>query len=171
MSHRAADVTPQVVADHVAAAGWVAAFVQRAGVIAGVAHIMHDVVLEDVVVAADADGHVRRIVQQIVRGAVADAAQSNAAGIGELVLREPPDVIVDGLVAGRRERLAVATLQHQTAGARVVDVAALDAMARSPGHADADLAGVADLAGFDAIAAPAGYHQAVGQTCFHDEAP
>ena len=149
--------------------GWIATFVERAGVIARIAHIVHQVVFEDVVVAADADGHVRRVVQQIVRGTVADAAECNAAGIGELVLREPPDVVVHGLVARRRERLAVAAFQHETARAGIVDVAAFDAMAGAPRHPDAHLAHVADLAGLHAIAAPAGHGESVAEARFHDE--
>ena len=81
------------------------------------------------VVAADPDRHVRRVVHEVVRRAIADAAERDAVGIGELMLREPPDVVVHRFVAGRRERLAVAAVQHKAARAGVVDVAALDAVA------------------------------------------
>ena len=56
------------------------------------------------------------------------------------MLREPPDVVVHRLVAGRRQRLAVAALQHQPARAGIVDVAALDAMAVAAGDPNAKLA-------------------------------
>ena len=85
------------------------------------------------------------------------------------MLREPPDVVVHGLVAGRRERLAVAAFQHQAARAGVVDVAALDAMARAARDANAQLASVADFAGLDPVAAAAGHLDAVAQGRFHDE--
>ena len=170
MSHRAADVAPQVVADHVAATGRITALIKRTGVVARVAHIVDHVVFKDVVVAADADGHVRRVVQQVVRSAVADTAERDAAGIAELMLGEPPDVIVHGLVAGWRERLAVAALQYESAGAGVVNVAALDAMARTARHADANLARVADDTGFDAIAAASGHREAVAETRLQNEA-
>ena len=102
-------------------------------------------------------------------GAVADTAERDAAGIAELMLGEPPDVIVHGLMAGWRERLAVAPLQYESAGAGIVYVAALDAMARTARHADANLARVADDTGFDAIAglrSPRG----LAETGFQDEA-
>ena len=54
----------------------IAALVERAAVVGLGADVVHDVVLEDVVVAADADGLVRRVVDQVVRGAVADAAEA-----------------------------------------------------------------------------------------------
>ena len=44
------------------------------------ADVVDDVVLEDVVVAGDADGLVRRVVDQVVRGAVADALKLDGAG-------------------------------------------------------------------------------------------
>ena len=170
VSHRAADVTPQVVPDHIAATGRITALIKRTRVVARVAHIVDHVVFEDVVVAADADGHVRRVVQQVVRSAVADTAERDAAGIAELMLGEPPDVIVHGLMAGWRERLAVAPLQYESAGAGIVNVAALDAMARTARHADANLARVADDTGFDAIAAASDHREAVAETRLQNEA-
>ena len=77
----AADVAPEVVADDVAAAGRIPAFVQRPGIVAGRAEIMDDIQFKNVVVTLDADGHVRCIVTPVVRRAIADAAERNAAGI------------------------------------------------------------------------------------------
>ena len=113
VAHGTADVAPEVVADDVAAAGRVAAFVQCPGVVAGSADVMDDVQFKDVVVSLDADGHVRCIVNPVVGGAIADTAKCNAAGIRELMLREPPNVIVQGLVSSGRERPAIAAHQGQ----------------------------------------------------------
>ena len=101
VAHRAADVVPVVEADQVAAARRVAPLVESAAVVGFGADVVDLVEFEHMVVAADEDGLVRRIVDQVVRGPVADALEREAVGRSELVLGEAPDVVVDGLVAGR----------------------------------------------------------------------
>src|ERR1039457_3992041 len=61
MPHLAAYVAPKVKTDNVAPAGRIAAFVERPGVITRSADIMHEVELKNIVIAIDANGHVRRI--------------------------------------------------------------------------------------------------------------
>jgi len=71
VAHRLADVVPEIVAVDVATARRIAAFVQGAAVVGLGADVMDYVVLKDVLVADDADGLVRDVVDQIVGGAVA----------------------------------------------------------------------------------------------------
>ncbi|MCR4412681.1 MAG: hypothetical protein NUV77_09680, partial [Thermoguttaceae bacterium] len=113
--------------------------------------MVDDVVLEHMVVAADADGLVRGVVDQIVRGPVAHAFQQHGVGVGQLVAREPPDVVVDGLVPRGRKRSAVAAGKDDPAGSRVVNVAALDAVAETTVDGHAELADVPHATGENAV--------------------
>ena len=114
-------------------------------------------------------GLVRRVVDQVVGRAIADAAEDQPVGRGELVPREVPDVVVQGLVAAGRKGLAVAAFQDEAARAGVVDVAADDAVAGAAGDVDAQEPHVADFARLDAIVASAADLDAVAQAGFDDE--
>ena len=74
-SSKAVDVVQVVVADDRAAHGPVAAGVDRSRVVRFVAHAVDLVELDQVIVAAEAHAHVRRVVDQVVRGSIADALQ------------------------------------------------------------------------------------------------
>ena len=56
--------------------------------------MVHFVQFEDVVVAANKDGLVRGIVDEVMRSPAAYAAEAEAIGGGELVLGESPNVVV-----------------------------------------------------------------------------
>ena len=83
--------------------------------------------------------------------------------------REPPDVILQRLMAGGAERLAIAALEDQPAGAGVVNLAAGDPVAGASGDADAKLPHVADFAGVDANAASSTHFDAIAQASLHEK--
>lgn len=89
-----------VVPDLRAAHGPVAAGIDGAGVVGFDAHMMNLVVFNDVVVAAEHDADVRRVVDEVPLGAVADAVQRNARTVHPV----PAAVVVD--VVARRVQFA-----------------------------------------------------------------
>src|SRR5581483_1349121 len=115
VSHRAADVVPVVEADQIAPARGIAALVERAAVIGLCADAIDLVELEEVIVAADEDGLMRRVVNAVVGRAVPHALEREAVGSGKLMDGEVPDMVVERLMARRGERLAVSTCQNQSA--------------------------------------------------------
>src|ERR1017187_3402960 len=115
--HRAANLMPVIVSDDIAAAGRIAAFVKSAAVVGFGADVVHLVEFEDVIVAADKHRLMRRIVDQVMCGPAAHAAQRQAVSGGELMLGETPDVVVQRFMAARSKRLSVAACQGQAAGA------------------------------------------------------
>ena len=67
-------------ADLIAAAGRVAPLIKSAAVVGFRAHVVDFVELKHMIVAADEDGLVRRVVDQIVRGPVAHAFHRKPVG-------------------------------------------------------------------------------------------
>ena len=72
------------------------------------------------------------VVYQVVRHAAAHAVHADAILVGVGQLGEMVDVVVLGVVAGGRQRVAVAPGEVDAAHAQVVEVAAHDAVLRAP---------------------------------------
>ncbi len=142
----AVDVVKLVVPDDIAALGPVAAHVERAVVGAFHAHVVDVIELDDVLVAAKENRDVGRVVYQIVRHAVADAADVHAGLIGLVEFPEVVNVVVDCLVPAGCQCLAVTARKHNAAAAGVRDVVAQHAHAASALDADAELARIAHRA-------------------------
>ena len=85
----AVDVVQVVVADDRAAHGPVAAGVDRPGVVGLVAHVVDLVELDHVVVAAEADRHVRGVVDQVVRERGCPRRAAAIAGAGTCGFQRP----------------------------------------------------------------------------------
>ena len=84
LSHRAADVGEEIVADDISAAGWVASLVNRAGVVGFSHDVADDVELKHVIVPADQDGLVRGIFDEVMCRPIADAVEPDRVCPGEL---------------------------------------------------------------------------------------
>ena len=164
-------MVPEVVADHVSATRRISSFVEGPAIVRLCAGVMDDIVLENVVVAADHDRLVRGIVDQIMGRPIADAFEIDGVRSGQLVLGESPNVIIDGFMPGGRQRLSVTAGQQQAARARVVNVTGLDAMPLAALDANAQLADVSHRTGLDAIGRPAVDGHAVALRILDDEPP
>ena len=116
------------------------------------ADMMHDVVFEDVVVAGHADGHVRRVVDEIVARDILYPVEGDGVGIGEPVDGERADVVVFNDVPRRHEILAVARIGGDATRSHVMDVAGMDGVLPSADDGDSVEMEVADGAAFDANA-------------------
>ena len=119
-----------VVADDVAPLRPVAPDVERPGVAGVRADAIHLIELEDVVVAPEQDGGVRRVVHPVVCHAVAHAAEEDGRPVGADPAAEVVDVVVDRIVPAGFERLAVAASQDDAVLAGVVYVAGEHAVVR-----------------------------------------
>ncbi len=124
----AVDVVHVVVADDGAAHGPVAAGIDGPGVVRLVANAVDFVQFDEVIVATEPHAHVRGVVNQVVRGTIADPLQRDARPVDSLPAGVVMDVIVLGEMPGGGKRLAVASGQRDAAGADLVDVAADYAM-------------------------------------------
>ncbi len=129
------DVMQIIVAYHRAALRPVTARIHGARVVRFIAHAVNFVELDDVVVAAEADGHVRRVVDEVVRRAQSDPVQRNRF----LIHARPAPVMVDVVVLRhmlrRGQGLPVPAGQDDAAVSHVVDVATRDAMPGAAPHA------------------------------------
>ena len=90
----AADVTPAIEADHHAAVRGIAPHVDAALVVRLLDHMVHVVVLDQVVVALDAHGAGRRVVEVVVRDARAAAFQQHGGVVGAGAAAEMMDLVV-----------------------------------------------------------------------------
>ncbi len=151
----AAGVVDEVVADAVAAVGVVAPGVDGADVAGLQGDVVNLVELDEVVVAVEEDCAVRMVVDEVVRGALADAADQHRRHIalGPAALAREMAVL-DEVSAGL-QRLAVAAVHRNAAVAGVEDVAADHAVAGAALDGDAVVADVADDAAGDAVAGAA----------------
>ena len=151
----AAGVMNKIVADAIAAIGVVAPGVDGADVACLQGIVVDLVEFDDVVVAVEEDRAVGVVVDEVVRGTLADAAHEHrrhvalgpAALAGEMA-------VLDKVSAGP-ECLPVAAVQGDAAVAGVEDVAAQDAMAGAAFNGDAVVADVADEAAGDEVAGAA----------------
>ena len=156
-----AQVVKEVVPHHIAPLGPVAAHVEGAGVAGLRAHVVDLVELDHMVIAVQQHRGVGRVVQVVVRDAVAHAVQVDPRRVGEQPAAEAVDVAVLDHVAGRLQRTPVAAGQLHAAGAGVADPAPLDAVAGAPIDPDAVFTGVADIAAADPGVPAAGDADAV----------
>ena len=99
-----------------------------AGVVSPGDRLVDFVVLDDLVVAREADGNVRQIVQPVVLGAVAATRELDANFVDRIPPGNVVNMVVDGFVLAGRQRATVATGKHDAAIARLVDVAIDDCM-------------------------------------------
>ena len=83
---------------------------------------MDFVVLDDLVVARETDGHVRHVVDQVVRGPIADAEKSDPLLVDRVPAGNVMDVVVVRVVPGRRECLAVTAFQVDAPLTSLIDV-------------------------------------------------
>ncbi len=127
----AVDVVQVVVPDHRAPHRPIAPGIDRAGIVRLEAHVVDFVQLDHVIVAAKADGLVRRVVDQIVGNPVADAVHRNAGAVHRLETAVVMDVVVFGVQPGRCQRLAIAAGKRDPAFSHLIDVAPDDAVGRS----------------------------------------
>ena len=160
---RPEDVVEVVVADDVALPIPAPAGVEGAHVAGLVADAVQLVQLDDVVVAAEEDAVVRAVVDQVVRDSLAYSVHQHARPVSALQARIVEDVVVVGVVAGSRQRPAVAAVQGDPALGGIVDVAAHHAVG-APAHGHAAAARVADGAADD-LAAGAARHRHRGAAC------
>ena len=85
------------------------------------------IVFDSQVVAAEHDPHPRAIVDQVVRGPVADAVQGDSHALF-VKHADVMDVVVVRVILGGRQRLAVAAGNRDAVAAGFVDIAARDAV-------------------------------------------
>lgn len=126
------------------------------------ADIVDDVPFEQVVIAMNANGLMRCVMDEIVNGTVADPRDQQCVRIRELQSRIVVNVAVDDRVSTRRQSAAIATSQRDAACARVVHVARLHAVSGSPFDAYAKLPAVTYRATFNAHVCAARHHDRVG---------
>ena len=104
----------------------VPAGVHRPGVVGFQAHIVDLVVLDDVVVAAESDGHVRGVVDKVVRRPVADAAQRDGGCVHAVPSSVVMDMVILGDVSAGGERRTLSSSQADTASTGPVDITGYD---------------------------------------------
>ena len=121
---RTVDVVDEVVSDHVAADRPIAAGVEDAHVARLLANVVDFVQLHHVLVAEETDGPVRGVVDEVMSGAVAHALELNRRQYVRCSRGKMMDVVVDHVVAGGRQRAAVAAVDADAGSADLVDVAA-----------------------------------------------
>src|SRR5262249_27558258 len=97
------------------------------------------------------DSQVRAVVDQIVRRPIADAVEVDAAGISPPRAGEVLDVIVHREITGRRKFYAVASRDVDPHAAKLLQVAADNAIPLAAMDADADASQVPQRAAFHAI--------------------
>ncbi len=147
--HVDTNVMPEIVPDDVAAAGWITALVKRAAVVGFGTDVAHDVVFKNMVVAGKVDRLVRTVVDQVVGGPVPHPFEPQGIRIGQLVARKTPDVVVDGRMATRPQRLTVPPGKRNPPLAGIMDVAGFDRVGCPARNHDPDIRHIADLAGPD----------------------
>jgi hypothetical protein len=106
------EVVEVVEAHDVAPLGEVAPHVERAGVVRLHAHVVNLVVFDRVLVAVQPDREVGKVVNQVVGDAVAHAVNGDGGPVRPGYAVCVVEVIVDGVVAGRRECLAVTAAEQ-----------------------------------------------------------
>ncbi len=149
-----AEVVEVVEPHHVSAHGPIAAHVERTRVAGFAADIVDVVELNDVLVAAEQYGGVRRVVEVAVRDPVAYAADQYGRTIRADPAAEVVDVAVLNEVAGRRQSQTVAAGEADRAVTRLVYVAALDTVVGPLIEGDGHVADVAKRAACDAVVSP-----------------
>ena len=102
------DLVHVVVANHRAPHRPVAPGVDRAGVVGLLADVVDLVQLDHVVVAAEHEGHVRGVVDQVVRRPQAHARQRDRGLVHAIPLPVVVNVVVHRFVLGAFQRCAVA---------------------------------------------------------------
>src|ERR1019366_4522250 len=103
-------------------------------------------------------------------GSAAHTAQRQAIGGSKLVLRETPDVVVQGFMAARSKRLAVAACQGQAASAGVVNVTLADAVREAAIHPNTRVAQVAPGPCLNRAVGPAADVDPIAQAALNDQA-
>ena len=126
---------------------------------------------EDMIVAAHEHGLMRRVMDQVVRGPIAHAFKGEPISGGELVLRKPPDMVIEASWPAGTSVFRSPAAEHQAALAGVMDIAGQYAMPGSAGDANAQATQVAHIASRDLAVAAARHVDAVVQTGFDDKAP
>ena len=112
-----------VVADHRAAHRPVSPRIDCSRVVGLITNVVNFVELNNMIVTAEVSGRVRRIVEQVVCGAIADPVDRDAVPIHPVPPAPVVDVIVLGVEARRRERFSVASTDANAAVTRGGDVA------------------------------------------------
>ena len=131
-----------VVLDHHAARRQVLVVaVDDAAVVVVLAHVVADVVADVVVVALELDADLVAVVDEVALGAAADADEPDSRAVGH-VAPDVVDVVVLRHVVRGVKRLPPAAFEADAALAHVVDVAAVDAAARTAVEAHAPFARV-----------------------------
>ena len=144
-------VVNEVVPDPVAAKRPVAARVDRSHVARLLGNVVDFIEFDQMFVTAEQHGTVRMVVNQVVGNAQSDAAHQNR---WHVALGPPPlarKVAVLDEVAPGRERLPIATRQHDTSITGVEDVTSHDAVSGTSLDASTPVADVSQLAACQAI--------------------
>ena len=155
-----------IVADDVAAPGPVATGVQCARITGFLHHIVHVIVFDNVIIARYIKCFVRCIVDQIVRSVIAHATYINRPLVGAHPVAEMVNVIVDRVIARRRQRLPVAAVEQNTAECYIVNIAAPDAVLPAILESDGEVAEIAKGAACDFIPAAARNQHTAAQRVF-----
>ena len=160
----------EVIADAIAAEGVVAPGVNGADV-AGLQCVAVDLIeLDEVVVASEEDRAVRVVMDKIVRGALANAADEHGGDIALGPAALARKVAILHKVPAGAKGLPVAAVHRDAAVARIEDVAAQDAVAGAVLNGDAVVADVADEAAGDAVARAAVDLDGAAARGFEDQA-
>ena len=168
----AAEVVPDVVPNDIAPLRPVArAGVETTGVGGLQIGVVDDVQLDDIVVACQCQPGMRRVVDQVVAGDVADTANVDRRVVGLLEDADVMDDVVDGKVLCRRQRLAVATTQKDATTAGRVDIAAHHGALRAAVYRGAPGATVAEDALGDLAPFRVHHPHRIAVAAFQYEAP
>ena len=145
-----ADMVEHVIANDCSALGEVPrGHVQPAGVLRAQIGMVDDVVFHHVVVAADQQGLVVAVVDQVVARPVADPGQVDARVVGALERGDVMDVVVVRVAIAPRQAAAVAGVDADTAGPGGVDIVAHGARVASAHNRHTPQPRVADGAAGD----------------------
>src|SRR5262245_30110157 len=115
---------------------------------------MNLVVFDQMVVAAEIHGHVRRVVDEVITRAIAHAPQTHRRVIYRVPAAEMVDMAILDRMSARSQRLTLAAFEPNTAVTGLIKVAPYHLIARSTLDDHAPTPAVADLtAGHDHIRA------------------
>ena len=117
---------PEVVPHDIALIRWIVPHVDARLVVGFVHDGMDIVVFDNVVVALQSDGVMRRIMEQIMRDTISDAVHQNGWRIGAVDARKVSNPVVFDIDIACRQRLAVTAANLHAAAAKTEEIVAVN---------------------------------------------